>query len=216
MDVLGIIPCFDVCLPLDAPSGSTLVRLTGYWTTVEGHEDVPDQVRPHRKKRSSVRIAVNHFETKNLTSPWFSNLFDSWMNRVNTWIGLTKEREPQGAMHRALLQMLRLIAVPKQYLEEALGPKMQSSVSMLRQDLNEQRSGNRFSRWWLFFWKLDSWYVDHCETYVTICTYVLYSFMLNVKLQGFWMLYIWTEGRDTPWCQSATLSADSSSLEFGE
>ena len=31
MDVLGIIPCFDVCLPLDAPSGSTLVRLTGYW-----------------------------------------------------------------------------------------------------------------------------------------------------------------------------------------
>ena len=54
LDVLGI-PCFDVCLPL--------VRLTGYWTTVEGHEDVPDQVRPHRKKRSSVRIAVNRSQS---------------------------------------------------------------------------------------------------------------------------------------------------------
>ena len=84
-------PLFWCMFAFRCSSGSTLLRLTGYWTTVEGHEDVPDQVRPHRKKRSSVRIAVNHFETKNLTSPWFFQ-FIWFLNELSWYMNWVNER----------------------------------------------------------------------------------------------------------------------------
>lgn len=43
---------------LQLSSIGSLRRLTGSWTNVEGHEDVPDQVRRHRKQTYSSGTAV--------------------------------------------------------------------------------------------------------------------------------------------------------------